>query len=193
MCEDLNVLKSHWHRFSCEKSYFSHWTLSWTYHSIKQFRSRTKSRRLQCLSEKASQSTWRIILVTVPTCSQLLSVLLHRLEEAGPPLRFVPVVFRKFPHMPRKPGMCGSYVCCLHHPRSRPGARNLKPFPGRREPRQVKRREKARPGESCWEGPQHWHRLSVDWVLKVTTAIYGGGGEGDFNCEDLNTHLMVAL
>ena len=123
MCEDLNVLKSHWHRFSCEKSYFSHWTLSWTYNSIKQFRSRTKSRRLQCLSEKASQSTWRIILVTVPTCSQLLSVLLHRLE----PLRFVPVAFRKFPHMPRKPGMCGSYVCC------RPGARNLKPFPGRRE------------------------------------------------------------
>ena len=52
----------------------------------------------------------------VPTCSQLLSALLHRLE----PLRFVPVAIRKFPHMPRKPGlgMCGSHpiLCVLSAP-----------------------------------------------------------------------------
>ena len=116
----------------------------------------------------------------VPTWSQLLSVLLHRLESLQGTWRLEssPICRESLA------GMCcvglPSSVCCLPRQRAQP------PAPGEKF-KTISRTAATTTGSDSWltgwEGESQTRRellrgAAVDWVLKVTTAIYGGRERG---------------
>ena len=119
----------------------------------------------------------------------MVTVIIHSPPQVGEPPRYLAI--RKFPHMPRKPGwyvlglvgLPSTSVCCLPRQRAQP------PAPGEKF-KTISRTAATTTGSGSWltgwKGESQTRRellrgAAVDWVLKVTTAIYGGRERGDFN------------
>ena len=170
MCWGEHVLKSNWHRFSSEVIFFSlNSELNLLLHKAIQIKDQVESWddynvwiwvRREWKPDKG-KSTWRsFVIASIITGSHMATVIIWSPPQVGEPSRYLAI--RKFPHMPRKPGwyvLCvAPILLCMLSPRQRAQP----PAPGEKF-KTISRtaatgsqagREKARPGESCWEGPQ---------------------------------------